>query len=115
MAAFCKRHAYRGGKPASALLARLRSAPVAPVSLPADVLTALITAQVQLLRSLQTTIKVRLARHPRAILLAGGLKEALGLRSVAAVPWARHGAGHTCAFAPAGRLAGRSVLQDRGS
>ncbi|MFD9192345.1 transposase [Streptomyces phaeochromogenes] len=73
MAAFCKRHAYRGGKPASALLARLRSAPIAPVSLPTDVLTA----QVQLLRSLQTTIaqlettiKDRLARHPRAILLA---------------------------------------------
>jgi transposase len=77
MAAFCKRHAYRGGKPASALLARLRSAPIACVSLPADVLTALITAQVQLLRSLQTTIaqlettiKDRLARHPRALLLA---------------------------------------------
>ncbi|MER6526395.1 IS110 family transposase [Streptomyces sp. NPDC001508] len=77
MAAFCKRHAYRGGKPASTLPARLRSAPIAPVSLPADVLTALITAQVQLLRSLQTTIaqlettiKDRLARHPRAILLA---------------------------------------------
>ncbi|WP_328981501.1 IS110 family transposase [Streptomyces mirabilis] len=77
MAAFCKRHAYRGGKPASALLARLRSAPVAPVSLPTPVLTALITAQVQLLRSLQatitqleTTIKKCLARHPRAVLLA---------------------------------------------
>jgi transposase len=77
MAAFCKRHAYRGGKPASALLARLRSAPVAPVSLPTPVLTTLITAQVQLLRGLQatitqleTTIKKRLARHPRAVLLA---------------------------------------------
>ena len=74
-AAFCKRHAYRGGKPASALRARLRSAPIAPVSLPTDVLTALITAQVQLLRGLRATnthlekaIKNRLATHPRALL-----------------------------------------------
>jgi transposase len=33
LAAFCRRHAYRGGKPPAELLARLRSAPVPPVGL----------------------------------------------------------------------------------
>ena len=36
MAAFCRRHSYRGGKSPAELLARLRAAPTAPVGLPAD-------------------------------------------------------------------------------
>jgi transposase len=76
MAAFCRRHSYRGGKPPAELLARLRAAPIAPVGLPAETLEAIIGAQVQLLRSLQsviadteTLIAARLAEHPRARLL----------------------------------------------
>ncbi|MBW8795073.1 MAG: IS110 family transposase [Streptomyces sp.] len=123
MAAFCKRHAYRGGKPASALLARLRSAPIAPVSLPADVLTALITAHVQLLRSLQTTIaqlettiKSRLATHPRALLLAelpgvGTINLAQLLAEVGPVPdrvESAEQAAAECKAAPVTKASGKS-------
>jgi transposase len=76
MAAFCRRHSYRGGKSPAELLARLRSAPIAPVGLPAETLQTIIGAQVQLLRSLQSVIAdteqriaARLAEHPRARLL----------------------------------------------
>lgn len=76
MAAFCRRHSYRGGKPPVELLTRLRSAPVAPVGLPHDTLQAIIGAQVQLLRAIQSAIAgteqliaTRLAEHPRAALL----------------------------------------------
>ena len=76
MAAFCRRHSYRGGKSPSDLLGRLRAAPVAPVGLPAETLSAIIRAQVQLLRTLHATIvdtgnliAARLAEHPRAQLL----------------------------------------------
>jgi transposase len=76
LAAFCRRHAYRGGKPPAELLARLRTAPVPPTGLAPGVLAQLIGAQVQLLRSLQATIgeletaiKQRVAQHPRAKLL----------------------------------------------
>lgn len=77
MAAFCRRHSYRGAKPATELLERLRAAPIAPVGLPADTLSAIVGAQVALLRSTQWTITdtekliaARLAEHPRAQLLA---------------------------------------------
>jgi hypothetical protein len=67
----------RGGKPPSVLLARLRSAPTAPVGIPATTLAVLIGAQVQLLRTLLATIAEleaaiakRVAVHPRAKLLA---------------------------------------------
>jgi transposase len=76
LAAFCRRHAYRGGKPPAELLARLRAAPVPSTGLAPAVLAQLVTAQVQLLRSLQATIgeleaaiKRRVAEHPRAELL----------------------------------------------
>jgi transposase len=76
LAAFCRRHAYRGGKPPAELLARLRAAPVPSTGLAPAVLAQLVTAQVQLLRSLQATIgeleaaiKQRVAEHPRAELL----------------------------------------------
>jgi hypothetical protein len=55
LAAFCRRHAYRGGKPPAELLARLRAAPIPPTGLAPAVLAQLVTAQVQLLRTLQTT------------------------------------------------------------
>ena len=78
LAAFCRRHAYRGGKPPAELLARLRTAPVPPTGLAPAVLAQLVTTQVQLLRSLQATIgeletaiKQRVAQHPRAKLLRG--------------------------------------------
>jgi transposase len=77
LGAFCRRHAYRGGKPPTELLARLHSAPVAPVGLAPAVLAELISVQVQLLRTLQATIaalntaiKQRVHRHPQARLLA---------------------------------------------
>jgi transposase len=76
LAAFCRRHAYRGGKPPAELLARLRTAPVPPTGLAPAVLAQLVTTQVQLLWSLQATIgeletaiKQRVAQHPRAKLL----------------------------------------------
>ena len=78
LAAFCRRHAYRGGKPPAELLARLRAAPIPPAGLAPAVLAQLIGAQVQLLRSLQATIgeletaiTQRVAQHPRAKLLRG--------------------------------------------
>jgi len=78
LAAFCRRHAYRGGKPPAELLARLRAAPIPSSGLAPAVLAQLICAQVQLLRSLQATIgeletaiTQRVAQHPRAKLLRG--------------------------------------------
>jgi len=77
MASFCRRHSYRGGKPPAALLARLRSAPTAPVGIPAATLATLVGAQVDLLQTLLGTIAeleariaTRVATHPRAKLLA---------------------------------------------
>jgi transposase len=76
MAAFCRRHSYRGGKSAAELLQRLRSAPVAAIGLSAATLSSIISAQVELLRALQKTIAdlehriaEHVARHPRARLL----------------------------------------------
>ncbi|MFI7578693.1 IS110 family transposase [Micromonospora sp. NPDC049497] len=77
MAGFLRRNSYRGGKTAVELLQRLRNAPTTPAALPATTLTAMIHAQVQLLRALQATIadlekliKELTAVHPRAQLLA---------------------------------------------
>ena len=50
LAAFCRRHAYRGGRRPAELLERLRSAPTPPVGLDPTVLAQLVGAQVQLLR-----------------------------------------------------------------
>src|SRR5918998_476563 len=76
MAAFLRRHAYRGGKTPTELLARLRSAPTPPTGLPPEVLARLLAAQIQLLRTLLATItaleaeiKRIVAIHPRARLL----------------------------------------------
>jgi transposase len=76
MAAFLRRHAYRGGKAATELLARLRSAPTPPTGLPPQVLARLLAAQIQLLRTLLDTItqleaeiKRIITTHPQARLL----------------------------------------------
>jgi hypothetical protein len=77
MAAFLRRNSYRGGKSPALLLARLRTAPQAPVALPATTLTAMVGAHVQQLRSLQAAITsiehliaARVAAYPRTRLLA---------------------------------------------
>lgn len=71
MGAFCRRHAYRGGKSPAELLARLRAAPAAPIGLAAATLSAIVAAQVDLLRALQAAITDierviadRVAAHP---------------------------------------------------
>jgi transposase len=77
LAAFCRRHAYRGGRHPAELLERLRSAPQPPVGLDPTVLAQVVGAQVQLLANLLATIADldkaignRLATHPKAHLLA---------------------------------------------
>jgi transposase len=77
LAAFCRRHAYRGGRHPHELLERLRSAPHPPAGLDSGVLCQVIGAQVQLLRTLLATIAdldqaivTRLGKHPKAHLLA---------------------------------------------
>jgi hypothetical protein len=52
LAAFCRRHAYRGAHPPAELLERLRSAPQPPVGLDPTVLSQLVGAQTQLLATL---------------------------------------------------------------
>jgi transposase len=76
MAAFCRRHSYHGGRSPAELLRQLHSAPVAPVGIAPGVLTQLIGAQIQLLRTLLRTITeldpamaVTLERHPKTRLL----------------------------------------------
>jgi transposase len=76
MAAFLRRHSYRGGKTPALLLQRLRTAPHAPAALPAATLAAMVGAHVQQLRSLQAAITgiehlsaERVAACPRARLL----------------------------------------------
>jgi transposase len=77
LAAFCRRHAYRGGRHPAELLKRLRSAPRPPVGLDPAVLSQVVGAQVDLLTTLLATIAdldeaitTRLAKHPKAHLLA---------------------------------------------
>ncbi len=77
MAAFLRRHSYRGGKSPAELLTRLRAAPAPAISLPPDTLATMIGAQVQVPRTIQATIAdieglitQRVQEHPRAQLLA---------------------------------------------
>jgi transposase len=123
MASFCRRHSYRGGKPPAVLLARLRSAPTAPVGIPPATLATLVGAQVQLLRTLlgtiaelEAAIATRVARHPRAKLLAslpgvGTINLAQLLAEVGPildrVPSAEHAAAE-CGAAPVTKASGKT-------
>jgi transposase len=77
MAAFLRRHHYRGGKTPVELVARLRAAPVAPAGLPTATLAVMVTTQVELLRTLQRLISdterliaARVVTYPRTRVLA---------------------------------------------
>jgi transposase len=77
LAAFCRRHSYRGGRSPAELLARLRSAPTPPLGLVPETLAELVRAQVRLLRTLLGTIAdldralgAGLLAHAKAGLLA---------------------------------------------
>ena len=76
MRQFCRRHAYRGGKPAAELVRRLRAAPAAANPIDAETLAAIVTgfvAQIRVLNTeiarLENTIENALDEHPKAILL----------------------------------------------
>ncbi len=56
LAAFCRRHSYRGGRSPAELLTRLRAAPTPPLGLAPETLAELVRAQVRLLRTLLGTI-----------------------------------------------------------
>jgi hypothetical protein len=123
MASFCRRHSYRGGKSPAVLLARLRSAPSAPVGIPPATLATLVRTQVQLLRTLLATIAdleaaiaKRVACHPRAQLLAslpgvGTINLAQLLAEVGPildrVPSAEHAAAE-CGAAPVTKASGKT-------
>ncbi len=77
LAAFLRRHAYSGRRPAAELLERLRAAPVAGAGLDPTALAACVRAQVGLVRALRATIAdldralaAALPAHPKAALLA---------------------------------------------
>lgn len=75
--AWCKRRGYSGKKPGSVLIERLRSAPVAASRVSETAVEQLIRVQVQLVRSIRTTIDMldkaiadAVASHPYASLFA---------------------------------------------
>src|SRR5829696_2868566 len=77
LAAFCRRHSYRGGRSPAELLQRLWAAPTPPVGLDPETLTELVNAQVRLLHTLLATIAdldraigAALLGHTKAKLLA---------------------------------------------
>lgn len=76
MRQFCRRHAYRGGKPAGELVQRLRAAPAAASPIPAEILAAIVVglvAQIRILNTeitrLEKAIEEALDKHPKAALL----------------------------------------------
>jgi transposase len=73
---FCRRHAYRGGKPPAELLRRLRAAPAAATPIAAEILAAIVAgfvAQIRVLNTeiarLEDAIAEALDEHPKAALL----------------------------------------------
>jgi transposase len=123
MASFCRRHSYRGGKPPAVLLARLRSAPTAPVGIPPATLATLVRTQVQLLHTLLVTIAeleswiaTRVACHPRAQLLAslpgvGTINLAQLVAEVGPIPDRVDSAEHAaaeCGAAPVTKASGKT-------
>jgi transposase len=119
LAAFCRRHAYRGGRHPAELLERLRSAPKPPVGLDPRVLAQLVGAQVQLLATLLATIADldqaignRLGKHPKVGLLArlprvGQLSHAQLLAELGPILDRASSAEHAAAQAGAARSPGR--------
>jgi len=76
MGQFCRRHAYRGGKPPAELIRRLRAAPAAASPITASILAAIVAgsvAQIRVLNAeiarLEHTIEETLSEHPKAALL----------------------------------------------
>jgi transposase len=76
MAAFCRRHSYRGGKTPTELVDRLRAAPATPAGLPPSTLAAMLAVHVSQIRALrhgvgdlETLIRDRLQAYPRTRLL----------------------------------------------
>lgn len=76
MGQFCRRHAYRGGKPAAELLARLRAAPASANPIAATVLAAIVrgsVAQIRVLNAeiaqLERELASTLVAHPKTALL----------------------------------------------
>jgi transposase len=77
MAAFCRRHHYSGRRPASELVARVRTAPAATGVLGDDVLRTTVAARITQLRSLldaieqlDEAISTALDAHPKTHLLS---------------------------------------------
>jgi hypothetical protein len=89
MAGFLHRHAYRGGKTPTELLARLRSAPTSPTGLPPEVLGRLLAAQIQLLRTLLSTITALEAEIKRIIATHPGLAFSSSSPASARSTWPR--------------------------
>ena len=76
MSQFCRRHAYRGGKPPAELIERLRAAPAAASPINPEILAAIVAGSVAQLRVLNAeitrldqAIADALAEHPKAALL----------------------------------------------
>jgi len=76
MSQFCRRHAYRGGKPPAELIKRLRAAPAAASPISPAILAAVVAGSVAQLRVLNAeitrldhAIADALAEHPKAALL----------------------------------------------
>ena len=77
MGRFCRRHAYRGGKPPAELLRHLRAAPVSADPIASTVLAAIVGASVAQIRLLNAEIAqlergdlaAALAAHPKTALL----------------------------------------------
>jgi transposase len=73
---FCRRHAYRGGKPPAELIRRLRAAPAAATPISAETLAIIVAGSVAQIRVLndeitriEHAIEAALANHPKAAVL----------------------------------------------
>jgi transposase len=76
MGQFCRRHAYRGGRPPVELIKRLRAAPAAASPISPEILAAIVAGSVAQIRVLNTeitrldhAIKAALASHPKTSVL----------------------------------------------
>jgi transposase len=76
MGQFCRRHAYRGGKPPAELIGRLRAAPIPATPIDPKILSVIVAgsvAQIRVLNAeiarLEVSIADALSRHPKTKLL----------------------------------------------